>query len=133
MIFAQVCSSVKNGENQTSSVKKIIIIIIIKIINYFKSQDLALLVAYQYLLENEGLEPTDKRLSLHCNHVMPANIYKAQKSYKKEWIRMVSKTLAELKKEDPSEIGQDQVIEKVRKEFLVIHSYLSLSRLFAIR
>jgi len=72
-----------------------------------------LLVAYQYLLENEGLEPTDKRLSLHCNQVMPANIYKAQKSYKKEWIRMVGKTLTELKKEDPAEIGQDQVIEKV--------------------
>lgn len=74
---------------------------------------MALLVAYQFLLENEGLEPTDKRLSLHCNQVMPANVFKAQKSYKKEWIKMVAKTLSELKKEDPQETSHDQVIEKV--------------------
>ena len=48
---------------------------------------------------------------------MPANIYKAQKSYKKDWIRMVGKTLTELKKEDPTEIGSDQVIEKVILDF----------------
>lgn len=115
LVFSQVCSSVKNGENQTSS-----------------SQDLALLVAYQYLLEFEGLEPTDKRLSLHCNQVMPANIYKAQKSYKKDWIRMVGKTLTELKKEDPTEIGSDQVIEKVVRYSLTTWPH-AFSRKYELR
>lgn len=93
LVFAQVCSSIKNGENATKN-----------------SQDLALLVAYQYLLEFKGMDPTDKRLSLHCTQVMPTQIFK---SNKKEWIRMVSKTLTALKIENPNGIPQDDLIEQV--------------------
>ena len=89
------------------------------------------MVAYQFLLENEGLEPTDKRLSLHCNQVMPANVFKAQKSYKKEWIKMVAKTLSELKKEAPEETSHDQVIEKVR--FSKTGTLLSFDDRFLVR
>ena len=89
------------------------------------------MVAYQFLLENEGLEPTDKRLSLHCNQVMPANVFKAQKSYKKEWIKMVAKTLSELKKEAPEETSHDQVIEKVR--FYKNRTLLSFDDRFLVR
>ena len=56
------------------------------------------------------MDPTDKRLSLHCTQVMPTQIFK---SNKKEWIRMVSKTLTALKTENPSGIPQDDLIEQV--------------------
>ena len=57
------------------------------------------------------MDPTDKRLSLHCTQVMPTQIFK---SNKKEWIRMVSKTLTALKTENPNGIPQDDLIEQVR-------------------
>ena len=56
------------------------------------------------------MDPTDKRLSLHCTQVMPTQIFK---SNKKEWIRMVSKTLTALKTENPNGIPQDDLIEQV--------------------
>ena len=59
------------------------------------------------------MDPTDKRLSLHCTQVMPTQIFK---SNKKEWIRMVSKTLTALKTENPNGIPQDDLIEQVRND-----------------
>jgi hypothetical protein len=97
------------------------------------SQDLALLVAYQYTLEFGDMEPSDKRLALHCAQVMPTPVFKAnRKSEQKEWIRMVSKTLAALKAEHPRGISQDDLIEQVVRFALVMWP-ASFSRTYDLR
>jgi len=68
------------------------------------------------------MDPTDKRLSLHCTQVMPTQIFK---SNKKEWIRMVSKTLTALKTENPNGIPQDDLIEQVIDNFEISSTKIS--------
>jgi len=68
------------------------------------------------------MDPTDKRLSLHCTQVMPTQIFK---SNKKEWIRMVSKTLTALKTENPNGIPQDDLIEQVIDNFKISSTKIS--------
>jgi hypothetical protein len=46
---------------------------------------------------------------------MPVSVFRnAQKNTKKEWIKMVQKTIAELKKLNPIDLSSDVIVEKVR-------------------
>ena len=58
---------------------------------------------------------------------MPVSVFRnAQKNTKKEWIKMVQKTIAELKKLNPIDLSSDVIVEKVRFNSEIFYDFSRL-------